>query len=160
MFWRRPRAQWNAGRGAGNKRALKRLVVSNSTPGVIAYTGGEPVGWCAVAPRAAYVGLANSRILKPVDDRPVWSVSCLFVRRDVRKRGLSARLIEAAARLAARRGARIVEGYPVEVARARTADAFIWTGVASSFVKAGFREVARRSKTRPIMRRAFRRAPS
>jgi GNAT superfamily N-acetyltransferase len=155
MFWRLPRARFDAGKGAGNRRALKALIESGARPGVIASTGGEPVGWCAVAPRADYVSLANSRVLKPVDEQPVWSISCLFVRRDFRRRGLSARLIDAAAKLAARRGARIVEGYPVEPA-AKTADAFVWTGLASAFTKAGFSEVARRSPTRPIMRRAVR----
>ena len=155
MFWRLPRARFEAGKGAGNRRALKALVGSGARPGVIAYADGEPVGWCAVAPRANYVSLANSRVLKPVDEQPVWSISCLFVRRDFRRRGLSSLLIDAAAEFAARRGARIVEGYPVE-ASAKTADAFVWTGLASSFTQAGFREVARRSPTRPIMRRAVR----
>jgi len=154
MFWRVPRKIWNAGRGAGNRRAFRRIVTGGERPGVIAYAGGEPVGWCAVAPRADYVGLANARVLKPVDDTPVWSISCLFVRRDFRRRGLSTGLITAAADLAARRGARVVEGYPVDLTGQRTADAFIWTGAASAFLNAGFHEVARRSKTRPIMRRA------
>jgi GNAT superfamily N-acetyltransferase len=93
-------------------------------------------------------------VLKPVDEKPVWSVSCLFVRRDFRRQGISARLIAEAAKFAARQGARIVEGYPVEPRTAKSADAFVWTGLASSFLAAGFREVARRSATRPIMRRA------
>jgi GNAT superfamily N-acetyltransferase len=156
MYLRRPRAQWNAGRGAGNRRALRALIESGGRPGVIACAAGEPVGWCAVAPRADYGGLARSRVLAPVDDRPVWSISCLFVRRDWRRRGLSSRLIEEAARFAARRGAAIVEGYPVETSGAKSADAFIWTGSASAFRAARFREVARRSPTRPIMRRRFR----
>ncbi len=155
MFWRLPRARFAAGKGAGNRRALRALVKGNAQPGVLAYANGEPIGWCAIAPRAAYVALENSRIMKPVDDRPVWVVSCLFVRRDFRKRGLSARLIDAAAKLAAKRGARMIEGYPVEPA-AKTADAFVWHGVASAFARAGFREVLRRSPTRPIMRRAVR----
>jgi GNAT superfamily N-acetyltransferase len=156
MFWRLPRARFNTGKGAGNRRALKALIDSDARPGVIAYAGGEPVGWCAVAPRADYVSLANSRVLAPVDERAVWSISCLFVRRDFRRRGLSARLIDEAATFAAKRGARMVEGYPVEPSMAKTADAFVWTGLASSFRAADFKEVARRSPTRPIMRRVVR----
>jgi len=121
-------------------------------PGLIAYEGRTPIGWCAVAPRAQYPALARSRILQPVDGEPVWSVSCLFVARPYRKRGVSTRLLEAAADYARRRGGRIVEGYPVEP-RGKVADAFVWTGLASAFRQAGFKEVARRSKTRPIMRR-------
>jgi len=157
MAWRLPRKEWVAGKGAGNRRALQRIVRAGERPGVIAYHDGVPVGWCAVAPRTAYTSLSRSRVLAPVDDEPAWSISCLFVLKTFRRRGLSARLLRAAADLAASRGARVVEGYPVEPTMERTPDPFLWTGVPSAFLRAGFTEVARRSRTRPIMRRAVRR---
>ncbi|MFN0171629.1 MAG: GNAT family N-acetyltransferase [Bryobacteraceae bacterium] len=155
MYWRRTRAEFNAGKGATNRRALMQLVESETPPGVVAYSGEEPVGWCAVAPRDTYPTLARSRILKPVDDAPVWSVSCLFVARPFRRKGVSEILIRAAAELARQHGAALVEAYPVEP-KAPMADAFVWTGLAPAFVRAGFTEVARRSPTRPILRLAVR----
>lgn len=152
MFWRLPRSVFDKQKGRGNRQAFRKLVQKGEPPGLIAYEGPTPVGWCAVAPRADYPALARSRILQPVDGEPVWPVSCLFVARPYRKRGVSTRLLEAAADYARRRGGRIVEGYPVEP-RGKVADAFVWTGLASAFRRAGFKEVARRSKTRPIMRR-------
>jgi GNAT superfamily N-acetyltransferase len=125
-------------------------------PGLIAYDGRVPVGWCAIAPRTDYPALARSRILRPIDAERVWSVSCLFVARPYRRRGVSTRLLEAAADHARRHGARIIEGYPVEPKQEKLPDAFVWTGLASAFRHAGFREVARRSPTRPIMRRESR----
>jgi GNAT superfamily N-acetyltransferase len=156
MAWRLPNKQWVAGKGAGNKRAFKKVVTGGPPPGILAYLDREPIGWCAVAPREVYGSLARSRVLKPVDERPVWSISCLFVLKPYRRRGVSARLLRAAAEFAARRGARIVEGYPIEPSMERTPDPFIWTGVPSAFRRAGFKEVARRSRTRPIMRRNVR----
>ena len=153
MWPRLPRAEFRA--GAGNKRAFRRAVAAGDPPGVLAYVDGEPAGWCAVGPRAIYRRLETSRILQPVDERPVWSVVCFFVARTFRRRGLSVKLLDAAARFAASRGARIVEGYPTD-AKAKAADAFVWTGLAAAFERAGFTEVARRSPTRPIMRRAVR----
>jgi GNAT superfamily N-acetyltransferase len=152
MVWRLSRQQWLAGKGAGNTRAFKRVIIEGRRPGVIAYLGREPIGWCAVAPRADYQALERSRVLKPVDNEPVWSISCLFVARPYRRRHLSVELLKAAAQLAARQGARVVEGYPVEPTMGRTPDAFVWTGLPSAFRQAGFVEVLRRSKTRPIMR--------
>jgi GNAT superfamily N-acetyltransferase len=156
MYWRRSRKAWTEGKGAGNRRALRRLILDGQEPGVLAYDDGEPIGWCAVAPRDQYPALARSRVLEPVDDRPVWSVSCLFVARPYRRKGVSSRLLEAAAAHAARRGATIVEGYPTEPATDRAPDAFLWTGIPGAFERAGFHEVARRSPTRPILRRTVR----
>jgi len=155
MFWRLPRKQWDADRGAKNKSALKRIVAAGKKPGVIAYHGREAIGWCAVAPREEYVRLETSRILKPVDDTPVWSISCLFIKKPYRRRGVSTQLLRAAVDLAKRQGAKVVEGYPVEPTVANLPDPFLWHGVTSAYKAAGFKEVLRRSKTRPIMRFHF-----
>jgi GNAT superfamily N-acetyltransferase len=152
MFWRLPRKQFDAGKGAGNKRALKRLVGAGREPGIIAYSQQQPVGWCALAPRQDYVALERSRILKPIDDQPVWSISCFFIRKDYRRCGVSTLLLRAAVNFAARNGARVIEGYPVEPSMEKMPDPFLWHGIPSAFLRAGFREVERRSATRPIMR--------
>jgi GNAT superfamily N-acetyltransferase len=152
MWWRRSRAEFVRGKGDGNQRAFHRVVEAGPPPGVLAYAGGEPVGWCAVAPRADYPRFAGSRVLAAVDDAPVWSVTCFFVARSWRGRGVSRALLDAATRFARRRGARIVEGYPIDAGK-KQPDVFVYTGLAPAFAKAGFREVARRSPTRPIVRR-------
>ena len=157
MFWRTRRKEWEASKGAANRRAFRRIVETGKRPGILAYRGKMPVGWCALAPRKTYGSLSRSRILAPVDDRPVWSVSCLFVLRPYRRQGIASRLLAEAARHAARRGAKILEGYPVEPSSANAPDAFLWTGTAVAFDRAGFVEVARRSRTRPIMRKRLRR---
>lgn len=155
MWWRLPRAEWESGKGAGNRRALKRLVASGVPTGVLAYAGDRAVGWCAVAPRRDYVRLSKARTLAPVDEAPVWAITCFFVARDHRGRGLMRRLIAAAVEYAAARGAAEVEAYPVD-SDAEMGDAFVYTGTLGPFVAEGFREVARRSRTRPIVRCATR----
>lgn len=152
MTWRLPRAQYEEGKGPGNRRAFKRRVQSGMPPGILAYVRSEPVGWCAVAPRAEYEYLARSRVLRPVDDQVVWSISCLLVARPYRGRGVSVQLLRAAVDIAGQAGARIVEGYPVLSRTGRMPDAFAWTGTLSAFRAAGFVEVARGSPSRPIMR--------
>jgi GNAT superfamily N-acetyltransferase len=156
MTWRLPRKKFEEGKGAGNKRALKKLVMSGEVPGIIGYAGAEPVAWCAIAPRDVYPALERSRVLKPIDDQPVWSVSCLFVLRPYRRKGVSVQMLEGAVAFARGRGAKIVEGYPVQPWIVRAPDSFIWTGTPSAFLRAGFEEVERRSRTRPIMRRVLR----
>jgi GNAT superfamily N-acetyltransferase len=152
MYWRLTQSQFRKQKGAGNKRALRRIVASGEAPGLLAYAGGEPVGWCAIAPREAYIRLEGSRILKPVDNQPVWSVVCFFVAKPFRRRGVTVALIRAATEYAEERGAVVVEGYPIDAATGTIPDVFAWTGLAPAFRKAGFDEVVRRSPTRPIMR--------
>jgi GNAT superfamily N-acetyltransferase len=152
MFWRKSRKQYESDKGAKNKRAFRQIVMKGATPGIIAYLGKQPVGWCAVAPRQQYIALERSRILQPVDDQPVWSVSCLFVRKEFRRQGVASKLLSAAVDFAKKQGAKIVEGYPVEPSMENMPDPFLWHGVPSAFKAAGFKEVLRRSKSRPIMR--------
>ena len=154
MWWRLTRAEFEKRKGVKNKRAMKKIVHSGDVPGLLAYADGEPVGWCAVGPREWYPVLQRSRVLKPVDDQPVWSITCFFVARPYRRQGVSVKLLKAAVALAKKGGARIVEGYPVEPKKkGAIPDAFAWIGLPAAFVKAGFVEVLRRSATRPIMRR-------
>jgi GNAT superfamily N-acetyltransferase len=151
MWWRLKRSEFERQKGEGNRLALKAVVEAGEAPGLLAYADGEPVGWCSVGPREAYPVLDRSPVLKRVDDRPVWSVVCFYVSPEWRERGVMMRLLAAAAEYAREQGATIVEGYPKDTP-GRAPDLFLFTGLMSAFERAGFVEVARRSKTRPIMR--------
>ena len=154
-MWPRLRsAEYRRGKSDDHRRALRALVTRGAEPGLIAYAEGEPVGWCAVGPRTSFARLARSRTLAPVDDRPVWSVVCFFVARSARRSGLTRRLLQAAVEHARRAGATIVEGYPVDAEESEPAAA-LWHGTLSAFETAGFKEVARRSPRRPIVRRTL-----
>jgi GNAT superfamily N-acetyltransferase len=131
---------------------MKAIVDSGRVPGILAYHEGRPVGWCSVAPREEFPRLERSRTLKPVDDEPVWSVVCFFIAKSYRRRGVARRLLQAALNYVRESGGRIVEGYPVEPKKIGIPDLFAYHGLASMFRTAGFKEVARRSETRPMMR--------
>jgi GNAT superfamily N-acetyltransferase len=156
MFWRLPRKEFNARKGEGNRSAMKALVESGVIPGLLGYLDGRPVGWCSLAPREQFPALARSRVLQPVDDQPCWSVSCLFVRRSHRNRGVATLLLGAAVEYVKGKGVRFLEGYPVEPRTGKPVPAaFAWTGIPKAFTANGFSEAARRSPTRPIMRFKF-----
>lgn len=155
MTWRVQKAIYEKLKGEGNKKALHRLVEKEEPIGVIAFVGDEPAGWCAVAPREKYVRLQSSRVLKPIDDQPVWSVSCFFIAKPFRRKGLSVKLLNASLAYAKKEGAKIVEAYPVEPKDDKMPDVFAWTGILSTFITAGFREEKRHSEARPIVRYYF-----
>jgi GNAT superfamily N-acetyltransferase len=152
MTWRLTNREYEANKGDRNRAAFEALVKSGAEPGILAYEHETPIGWCAVAPRSSYPRLGRSRVLRPVDDLPVWSIVCLFVHKNYRRQGISTLLLRSAADFVADRGGAIVEGYPVEPKKDPMPDVFVFTGLASAFRAAGFDEVARRSETRPIMR--------
>lgn len=156
MFWRQTGREYEQNKGAPNKRAIKKIILSGEVPGLLAYDGNEPVAWCSVGPRERYPRLERSRSLKPVDNKPVWSIVCLYVRKSHRSLGVSVQMLTAAAKYAGLQGGTIVEGYPYEP-KTKWADAFVYTGTVSAFRQAGFRKVARPSATRLIMRKRINR---
>jgi GNAT superfamily N-acetyltransferase len=149
MYWRiggayreRPREE--------NRADLRSVVQRGPPPGLLAFDGDRAVGWCQVTPRSALPHLEGSTRFGPLDQRPVWSVSCFFVRRGYRRQGVSSALLAAAIRFAREAGAPAVEAYP------STKDPKWYTGLASTFARAGFRKVGGRGADRPVMRRELR----
>ena len=152
MWWRLTRKEFSQKQYAGNKRSIKKIIMAGRKPGILAYSKGSPIGWCAIEPRESYPSLERSNILKRVDDLPAWSVTCFYIPRSHRHQGLAGQLLKAAIRFARQRGAKIVEGYPIDSGGEKKNTVSIFTGLASTFIEAGFVEVERRAPTRPIMR--------
>jgi hypothetical protein len=152
MWWRLTRKVFELQKGEKNKATMRKIVDSGQIPGLIAYRGNNPVGWIAVAPRKEFPALKRSRILKPIDNQSVWSIVCFFVDKKFRNQGLTKILLKGAITYVSKQGGNILEGYPVEPKKDRTADVFVYTGIASAFKGVGFQEMVRRSETRPIMR--------
>ena len=151
MFWKLRGKAYEEARGYETRQMHKSIVDSGVVTGLLAYLHGEVVGWIAVEPRDSYPKLAHARALKPVDDQPVWSVTCFFVSKNSRRQGIAVELLKAAVNYVSQQGGSIVEGYPVDAQKDMPAP-FIYNGTASAFQQAGFQEVARRSATRPIFR--------
>ncbi len=152
MWFRLKRSEFEMQKGEPNKSEMHKLVAAGEVPGILVYAQDCVVGWCSLGPREAFPVLQRSRILKPVDDEPVWAIVCFFVRKEFRRQGVSKALLQAAIEYARSRGAKLVEGYPVAPKKDTYPDLFGYTGFFTAFEDVGFREVERRSPTRPIMR--------
>jgi len=148
MYWRIGN-DYRKGPGDANKAAFCELVKSGTPPGLLAFDGDLAVGWCQLTPRDALPWLDHTWRLKRVDDMPVWSLSCFYVRKGYRKRGVTSALIAAALDAAKRAGAPALEAYPLD---ANLTPSSSHTGYASTFARAGFKVVARHVPSRPIMR--------
>jgi GNAT superfamily N-acetyltransferase len=150
MYWRIGSAYQKHPRDK-NKAAFRDIVERGPPPGLLAFDGQLAVGWCQLLPRAALPRLEHARLLKRVDDLPVWSLSCFYVRKGYRNQGVTASLIAAALKVAKRAKAPALEAYPVDSDETKSTSS-LYTGKASTFVRAGFKTVARRAPHRPMMR--------
>tara|TARA_B100000315_G_scaffold259407_1_gene315355 strand:- start:13935 stop:14510 length:576 start_codon:yes stop_codon:yes gene_type:complete len=153
MWWKQTQKEFDEKKGVKNKQLIKEEIDLGKCPGILAYSEGQPVGWCAVEPRENYPRLSRSRVLKQVDDKRVWSISCFYVLKEFRNNGITEQLIEAVKDFVMENKGKLIEGYPVEPRTKKVSStSFIWTGFATTFRKTGFTECVRRSETRPIMR--------
>ena len=138
-----------------NKRALKALVDQGVVPGLLGYNDKRPVGWVSLGPREDYAKLRRSSVMKPVDDKPVWSIICFVVDPEARDRGVAEAMLKGAMAWARKQGVTLLEAYPCDKP-ARAADDSMWFGAKSMYDRAGFVEVARRKPMRPVVRRKLR----
>lgn len=158
MYWRvpGPRKAWSEACGAPNREAFFSIVKAGPPPGLVAFDGEKPVGWVNLGPRSLFPRFNAAKTSSPLvpddaSDVGVWAINCFFVRAGERRRGLTRALLDAAVDFARAGGARVLEACPIETERK-----LIWgegyVGIGSTFRAAGFRAVAKRSQTRPLMR--------
>jgi GNAT superfamily N-acetyltransferase len=148
MYWRIGNEYRKRSREA-NKADFWKLVMDGPSPGLMAFDGDLAVGWCQLTPRDALPWIDRTWRLKRVDEVPVWSISCFYIRKSYRKRGVMTALIHAALDAAKRVGAPALEAYPLDADLTPSASS---TGYASTFARAGFKVVARHVPQRSIMR--------
>jgi GNAT superfamily N-acetyltransferase len=135
-----------------NKADFSRLVKSGPPIGLLAFSGDLCVGWCQLTPRDALPWMDKTWRLKRVDDKPVWSLSCFYIRIGWRRKGVTSALIAAAIERARKAGAPALEAYPLD---GDLSPSSTNTGYVSTFRRMGFKVVARHVLPRPIVRYDF-----
>ena len=162
MYFRARGRSWANSSAASNRADLEGLTSKSDdsggvAPGLVAYRDGAAIGWVSLAPREDYERLAFSKMLRPVDDRPVWSIVCFVVAGRDRGKGVATALLDAAIEYARERGATMLEAYPIHESRGRVSSDAAYTGTQGMFERAGFEVAELRqwnatSPPRPIMR--------
>ena len=154
QWFRLRNAEYRASTVDDRRDALCEQLAGPVPPGVVGYDDtGTPVGWCAVAPRADYPRLDTAVLARATDEvAGLWVVSCFVVRVGSRRQGMSAELLDGAVELARQHGATVLEAYPVDLAVQSVSSAELYHGALSTFLGAGFSEVARPKPSRPTVR--------
>lgn len=140
-----------------NRSALRTEIEESHLPiGLLAFINDEAVGWTRIVPRSSLPGVAENRTLSRLFDEAAdaWWVSCFVVRREHRGTGVGNALLRGAADWAFDHGASLVDGHPVDVAalRGSPGPSALFTGTVSMFQAAGFTEIGRTFRSRPVMR--------
>jgi len=141
--------------------AVRKLQPEARAPGLVAYRGGEAVGWVSLGPREDYERIEHSVVLRRLDDKPVWSIVCFVVGKQSRGQGIANALLAAAVDYARDHGATLLEAYPTDTHGKRVQAGYAYTGTLGMFERAGFSvEAVRRfnakSPEHPIVRRRVR----
>jgi GNAT superfamily N-acetyltransferase len=162
QYFRARGRSWANASAESNKADLERLTsqadeTGGVAPGLVAYRDGAAIGWVSLGPREDYERLAFSTLLRPIDDRPVWSIVCFVVAGRQRGNGVATALLDAAIEYARERGAATLEAYPIHESRGRVSSDAAYAGTQGMFERAGFTVVDVRqwnatSPPRPIMR--------
>lgn len=158
MWWRFAPREYDQTPRDTRRAALHALVDQGREPGLVAYAGRRPVGWCSLAPREQFLRVRTATTWRPIDSLPVWSIVCYFIAPDARRQQVATRLLAAAVRYARQHGAEVIEAYPKDTAAVPGPhpDERLHFGTASMYLDAGFTEVARRNTAFPIMRKRLR----
>jgi GNAT superfamily N-acetyltransferase len=153
MAWRVEKGgrTWEEGKGDKNRQAFRALVESGQAHGVLAFAGHRAVGWCSIGPARSFPRMLKSRVLDRPRTAATWSVTCFFIAKNWRGRGVSVKLLEAAVQLAASHGATEIEGFPVVSGpdAGRLPGSFVWTGLPAIFRSVGFVETPDPPGARP-----------
>lgn len=146
MAWRPLPGDRAAANNAQRKKAISATVKAGTPIGILAYDGDRPVGWCSIAPRETYRPLSGDEY-DGIEAGEVWSLVCFFVPRELRGEGIGKQLLDAAVKTARKRGAKIVEAYPVDA----DSPSYRFMGFVSNFERAGFSETKLAGKRRHVM---------
>jgi GNAT superfamily N-acetyltransferase len=153
MYYRLSKSEFNEGKiDNGNKDKMKDLVWENKPTGILVLYEARAIAWCALAPREDFSKLSRSRVHKPIDDKPVWSIPCFFVHKDFRRCGISVEMLKALISYAKKEKIEILEAYPTIPTTEKLPDSFAWIGLYNSFKQAGFTIVDHTSRNRPMVR--------
>ncbi len=141
LYYRLSSGEFNRVQGEERPVHVRDLCAGDQAPGVIAYRGSEPVGWCAFGPWSDMGRLQRSRTIPRIDERPRWSIVCFVVRAGYRRQGVAAALLEGAIEYATASGVDLLEAYPAETEGGRISASLAYVGTTSMFERAGFQRI-------------------
>ena len=145
MTWRATPEEIKNSKGPARRMQILGRIADGVPVGLLGYDDGEPVAWVSIAPRDTFRNLGGPGA---TDDEDIWSLTCMYVRRQLRGEGLGRQLVAAAVAHAKKCKADILEAYPV----APSSPSYRFMGFVPAFEGFGFVEVGKAGIRRHVMR--------
>lgn len=143
-----------------NQRDKRRLIRQGKSHAVLVYDGETPVGWCQYGPREELPRIDARRFYRKLNldhgDEKLWRITCFFVDRKHRGKGIAKLALRAALESIRRQGGGVVEAYPVVSERMSAVPEWTWFGTPGMFKREGFKEVAPLGTSGLLMRKTIR----
>jgi ribosomal protein S18 acetylase RimI-like enzyme len=143
-----------APRSADHTRDFKRdLVETDRAHAALVFDGDTAVGWAQYGSPAELPGIAHRKEVEAAGSTPPdWRITCVFVDRRYRRRGIARTALDGALDLIARAGGGTVESYPQDTDGRKVSASFLYSATRGTFEQAGFTYIRPKGKNHCIMR--------
>ncbi len=138
---------------ADNNRALKeRLVREGRAHAALVFDGDVAVGWCEYGAPDELPNINHRKEYEAGLDRlPDYRITCFFVDRRYRRRGVATAALRGALELIGQAGGGVVEAYPQDTGGKKISASFLYNGTRTLFEEAGFHYDRPKGKNHTVM---------
>jgi GNAT superfamily N-acetyltransferase len=136
------------GRTAAQNRSDKQCRVQEGRAhAALVYDGPDCIGWCQFGATGELPRIKHGRAYRAgLDALPDWRITCFYVHKQHRRRGVAAAALAGALREIARLGGGTVESYPEDAQGRSPSSSFLHNGTAAMFESQGFRRTRQLGK--------------
>jgi hypothetical protein len=135
------------------KSYKRRLVEEERAHAALVYDGDTCVAWCQFGSPQELPNIYHKKEVESKMTMPDWRITCFFVDRDHRKKGLSFYALNGALELIKNLGGGVVESYPQDTQGKKISNSFLYNGTRDIFEQAGFNYEGKKGKNHCIMRK-------
>lgn len=144
------------GQGYEGNRSLKRKYVEQGRAhAALVFDGDQAVAWCQYGTPEELPNMKHRKDYESAGDPPPdYRLTCIFIDRDYRRKGLTSIALHGALDLIAQGGGGVVEGYPQDLSDGRrVGNSFLYNSTRALYERAGFSYVRPKGKNHTVMRR-------
>jgi GNAT superfamily N-acetyltransferase len=136
----------------GNRALKQRLVDEGRAHAALVFDGGDAVAWCQYGSPEELPNIYHRKEYEAeLDGLPDYRITCLFVDKKYRRKGVTAVALGGALNLIAQAGGGVVEGYPHDTDGKKVS--VLYNGTRTLFERAGFSYDRPKGKKNCVMRK-------